>query len=160
MEYFGIWDSDNGTCCSLSISDMYKAISCNRNKLDKFIISTFFSLNKVRIVAFGFICTGFPNSLEIAKHLSVSCFMFHSPLCCPHFALAFLLNFSAPCAVVPGYSQVSGGRMDLFCCFGSPISVGSHGKGWGGSTTHGTGPTTLMCPHSGPLLHAAWGLAL
>lgn len=84
--------------------------------------------------------------------------MFHSPLCCPHFAMAFLLNFSAHCAVVPGFSQVSGGRMDLFCCFGSPISVGSHGKGWGGSTTQSTSPTTLMCPRSAPLLYAALGL--
>lgn len=37
-----------------------------------------------------------------------------------------------PVLMVPGYSQVSGGRKNLFCCFGSPVSVGSQGKGWGG----------------------------
>lgn len=41
-----------------------------------------------------------------------------------------------PALMVPGYSQVSGGRKVLFCCFGSPVSVGSQGKGWSGSTTH------------------------
>lgn len=41
-----------------------------------------------------------------------------------------------PVLMVLGYRQVSGRRKDLFCCFGSPVSVGSQGKGWGGSTTH------------------------
>lgn len=41
-----------------------------------------------------------------------------------------------PALMVPGFRQVSGRRKDLFCCFGSPVSAGSQGKGWGGSTTH------------------------
>lgn len=54
-----------------------------------------------------------------------------------HFATAFLLSLSLrPVLMVPGYSQVSGRRKDLFCCLGSPVSVGSQGKGWGGSTAH------------------------
>lgn len=59
------------------------------------------------------------------------------PLC---IGLTLLRPFFSPslCPVlmVPGYSQVSGRRKDLFCCFGSPVSAGSQGKGWGGSTTH------------------------
>lgn len=54
--------------------------------------------------------------------------------------LTFLWPFFSPSVrpvlMVPGYRQVSGRRKDLFCCFGSPVSVGSQGKGWGGSTTH------------------------
>lgn len=52
----------------------------------------------------------------------------------PHFAKAFILPVSVQ--KVPGYRQVSSERKDLFCCFGSPVSVGSLGKGWGGSTAH------------------------
>lgn len=48
----------------------------------------------------------------------------------------FFSHSLCPALVVPGYRQVSGRRKDLFCCFGSLVSVGSQGKGWGGSTTH------------------------
>lgn len=81
-----------------------------------------------------------------------------------HFTAAFLLSLSLrPVLMVLGYSQVSGRRKDLFCCFGSPVSVGSQGKGWGGSTAHlclGQVWPTLMCPRSAPLLCPAMGLFL
>lgn len=66
------------------------------------------------------------------------CFLFLSfysalaSLCCGLSSLPSLHSV----LMVPGYRQVSGRIKDLFCCFGSPVSVGSQGKGWGGSTTH------------------------
>lgn len=65
-----------------------------------------------------------------------------------HFVSVFLLRIGLtslwpffspslrPVLMVPGYSQVSGRRKDLFYCVGSPVSRGSQGKGWGGSNTH------------------------
>ena len=73
-----------------------------------------------------------------------------------------------PVLMVQCYRQVSGRRKDLFCCFGSPVSVGSQGKGWGGSTTHlclglvwplSCGHAPLLCPAIGLFLHCVlWHL--
>lgn len=103
----------------------------------------------------------FPNSFQMPKHISASAFCFfpfHTGLTLPW---PFFSAFLNPVLVlVPGYSQVSGGRKDLFSYFESPVSVGSQGKGWGGSTTHRTGLTTLMWSCSTPLLSHIMGLFL
>lgn len=64
-----------------------------------------------------------------------------------------------PVLMVQGYRQVSGRRKDLFYCSGSPVSVGSQGKGWlHYSPLSMTGLTTLMWPHSTAL--SCYGLFL
>lgn len=78
--------------------------------------------------------TSSPTSCQMPKHLCMCiCFPLSSAHR-PHFAEAFILSISVQ--RVLGYSQVSSERKDLFCCFGSPVSVGSLGKGWGSSTAH------------------------
>lgn len=49
--------------------------------------------------------------------------------------LPFLLSLCTAQIAVPGYSQVSAGRKDLFFCFASPVSVVSWGEGRGGVTS-------------------------
>lgn len=49
--------------------------------------------------------------------------------------LPFLLSLCTARIAVPGYSQVSAGRKDLFFCFASPVSVVSWGEGRGGVTS-------------------------
>jgi len=95
-----------------------------------------------------------------SKNIYLCLYSISFPSILPSLCYGLFLSFlPTPCAVVPGYSQVSVGRKDLFCCSGSPVSVGSHGKGWSGSTTHRTGLTTLMCPWSAPLLTTAMRLS-
>lgn len=95
----------------------------------------------------------FLNSFQMPKHISASAFCFFPFYTGLTLLWPFFSAFLNPVLVlVPGYSQVSGGRKDLFSYFESPVSVGSQGKGWGGSTTHRTGLTTLMWPCSTPLL--------
>lgn len=79
----------------------------------------------------------FYKFLSNARTCICICILFLSWLCS---GLALLWPFFSPslwpALMVPGFRQVSGRRKDLFCCFGSPVSAGSQGKGWGGSTTH------------------------
>lgn len=103
----------------------------------------------------------FSKFLSNAKAHICLCILFLSILHWPHIAVAFLLCLPKPCSSSGArLRQVSGGRKDLFSYFESPVSVGSQGKGWGGSTTHRTGLTTLMWPCSTPLLSHIMGLFL
>lgn len=47
----------------------------------------------------------------------------------PDFVVASLARPLYPSLMVPGYTQVSGRRKDLFCSSGSPVSVSSQGIG-------------------------------
>lgn len=50
----------------------------------------------------------------------------------PFIFLFFPCLFRCSVLMVPGYNQVSGKRKDLFCCFGSPISLAApRGRGVG-----------------------------
>lgn len=65
----------------------------------------------------------------------------------PDFVVASLARPLYPGLMVPGYSQVSGRRKDLFCGSVSLVTVSSQGM-WGGGApqlTSGTGLTTLIC---------------
>lgn len=72
--------------------------------------------------------TSSPNAFKMPTHASVSVFCF-----CVRMGLSLLWPFFSPSLrpslSVPGYSQVSGGRKDLFYCCGSPIFANSQGRG-------------------------------
>lgn len=77
----------------------------------------------------------------------------------PDFVVASLARPLYPSLKVPGYTQVSGRRKDLFCSSGSPVSVSYQGIG-APQLPCGTGLTTRwtkMCSLLWPALSTWWG---
>lgn len=160
----GIWDSNNGVDHSITVTweaTFHKKNLNNRGWITSRSRWPFSTQNTVcgtvepQKFLVRLFSTASPNSCQMQKRVSVfafvSVFLFRVGLIllCPLFSPSL-----HSVLMVPGYSQVSGERKDLFCCFGSPVSLGSQGTGWGSSTTHlCLGQVwLLMWPCSAPLL--------
>lgn len=141
--YIGIWDSNNSLCHTHSITVTREEEFFFINNTMVIQIGTDEHSLQGRIVGFcgivvitskGFFYW-FPKFLSNAKtRICIPAFCFCLSTL---YGLTLLWPFFSPSwMMVPGYRQVSSRRKDLFCCFGSPVSVGSQGKGWGGYTTH------------------------